>query len=240
MDGGKASLFGSLRSGSRLASCEAVPPRWGACARIIAGTLAFALLSGCLVTDQIELPAVPQSPPIVTLAGYGEDSPAIIYFNRDENTELIVDLNVRHEDRTAPLRMRWRIESNSRPPNDQPKEYPCPEPEILADGDTMRQAQLKVLAERFARTTCNRVDVIVSSAFKTCRPDRDDGWDITTQDDDDSAIGRLSFWVWAVENGADPTLQPEAALAVTRSCRSLNYQAPSATATTTSPAMPGQ
>ncbi|HYJ08171.1 MAG TPA: hypothetical protein VEX18_04165 [Polyangiaceae bacterium] len=192
------------------------------------------------MTDQIELPTVPQSPPIVTLADYGEDSPTVIYFNRDENTELIVDLNVRHEDRTATLKLRWRIESNSRPPGTQPNipEYTCPEPEIFADGDTMRDAQLKIQADRFARTTCNRVDVIVSGAFKTCRPDRDDGWDITTQDDDDTAIGRLSFWVWAVEAGADPTLQPEAALAVTRSCRLLNYQAPSATATATS-ATPG-
>lgn len=188
------------------------------------------------MTDQIELPPVPQSPPVVTLAGYGDESPDIILFNRDEHNELIVNLDIRDEDLTEPLKMRWRIESGMRPPAAQDKEYPCPEPVIVGDGDLFRMAVLRVLATRFARGTCNRVDVIVSASFKTCRPDRDDGWDITTQEDDDSDIGRLSFWVWAFDSTSNPLVQQDAAINLTRTCEALPYQPPSATATATSAA----
>lgn len=241
-DGGKASLFGSLRSGARLALCEAVPPRWGACARVFAGTLAFALLSGCLVTDQIELPAVPQIPPIVRLDGYDvDDGDAVIVFDRS-NTELLVNLRIRDEDRTETLKMRWKIESGTRPQGAFAREYPCPgEPEILGDGTTLtRKTTLPVRGSSFAPGTCNRVDVIVSGSFKTCRPESDpDDWDNTTQDEDDPYIGRLSFWVWAFDAPNDPRVQPAAALALLTSCEQLDYTPPSPTATSTSAATPG-
>lgn len=174
---------------------------------------------------------------MVRLSGYGDDTPAQILFDLTTHNELVVNLEIRDEDLTETLKMRWRVESNSRPPGAPDKEYQCPEPEILGDGDLYRRAPLRLLATSFARGTCNRVDVIVSASFKTCRPDRDDGWDITTQDDDDADIGRLSFWVWAYNGpSGDPRLQPEAALALTMSCPSQDYQPPSATATETSAA----
>ena len=199
------------------------------------------------MTDQIELPPVPQSPPIVTLAGFGGDeSPGVILFDSSKHLELLVNLDIRDEDRTETLKMRWRVESNIRAPGtvdpstgNPVKAYTCPEPEIPGDGELLiREAQLKVGGSNFARNTCNRVDVIVSASFKMCRPDRDDGWDITTQEDDDAHIGRESFLVWAFDGPSnDPRVSAAAALAVTQSCISEEFQPPSATAPTTSAAM---
>lgn len=195
------------------------------------------------MTDQIELPAVPQTPPLVTLdPKYDvDDGDGVILFDQSENTELIVDLAIRDEDRTETLKMRWKIESGTRPQGAFEREYPCPgEPEILGDGVTLtRKTTLKVRGGSFAPGSCNRVDVIVSASFKTCRPDRDEPWDITTQDEDDSDIGRLSFMVWAYDDATDPRVQPAAAIALLASCKQLEYLPPSATATSTSPATPG-
>jgi len=194
------------------------------------------------VTDQIELPPVPQTPPLVTLDGYDvDDGAGVIRFDRI-NTELLVDLRIRDEDLTETLKMRWKIESGTRPQAANPREYPCPgEPEILGDGTTLtRKTTLRVGSGSFAPGSCNRVDVIVSASFKTCRPDSDpDTWDNTTQDEDDTDIGRLSFWVWAYDAPNDPAVQPAAALALLASCAQLDYVPPSATATSTSPATPG-
>jgi hypothetical protein len=196
------------------------------------------------VTDQIELPAVPQTPPIVTLDGYDvDDGDAVITFERSPaNTELIVDLRIRDEDRTETLKMRWKIESGTRPQGANPREYPCPgEPEILGDGTALtRKTMLRVQASSFAPGSCNRVDVIVSASFKTCRPESDpDDWDNTTQDEDDTDIGRLSFWVWAYDATTNPFVQPAAALALLASCEQLEYLPPSATATSTTAATTG-
>jgi hypothetical protein len=194
------------------------------------------------VTDQIELPPVPQTPPIVTLDGYDvDDGDPVITFDRI-NTELIVNLRIRDEDLTETLKMRWKIESGRRPVVTNEREYPCPgEPEILGDGITLtRRTTLKVEGPSFAPGSCNRVDVIVSASFKTCRPESDpDDWDNTTQDEDDADIGRLSFWVWAYDAPNDPRVQPAAALALLTSCEQLEYTPPSATATSTLAATAG-
>lgn len=191
------------------------------------------------MTDQIELPPVPQTPPLIRLDGYDvEDAPAIIKFDVDLHDELIVNLVIRDEDLTETLKMRWKIESGRRPPVVNKPEYPCPgEPEIPGDGRTLlRRTTLKVLEGSLAVGSCNRVDVIVSGSFKTCRPGRDEDWDVTTQDEDDNDIGRLSFWVWAYDASTDPGVNPAAATALVASCTQLDYRPPSATATSTSAA----
>jgi hypothetical protein len=191
------------------------------------------------VTDQIELPPVPQSPPIVTLMGYGEDAPSIITFNRRHN-ELLVNLEIRDEDRTETLKLRWKIVSGFRPLGAPFLGNRCPEPEIPGDGSKLlRTASFTVQNTSFAPGSCNRIDVIVSASFKTCRPDREDDWDVTTQEDDDADIGRLSFWVWAYDDASDPLVNPAASIPLLTSCERLEYQPPSATATSTSAAMTG-
>lgn len=194
------------------------------------------------MTDQIELPPVPQSPPIVTLDGYGEDdADAVIKFDPTSALELVVNLTIRDENLSETLKMRWKIESGRRPSIDQPREYPCPgEPEIPGDGVTLRRKKTLPLAgDRFALGSCNRVDVIVSANFKTCRPDRDDDWDVTTQEEDDDFIGRKSFWVWAYNDATNPFLQPALAVPFITSCEQLDYQPPSPTASSTSAATTG-
>jgi len=191
------------------------------------------------VTDQIELPPVPQSPPTITLAGFGDESPRVIRFDTSVNTELLVQLDVRDEDRTETLKMRWRIQSNNPAPGLPLNAYPCPEPEIPGDGEQLvRETTLKVVRSYFGRNTCNRIDVIVSGSFKMCRPNRDDGWDTTTQEDDGADVGRLSFLVWAYDGPSnDPQALPPAALTATQSCQTVEFMPPSATGATTSAAM---
>ena len=185
------------------------------------------------MTDQIELPPVPQSPPIVSLAGMA-DAPPIIKFNRSLNLEMLVNLDVRDEDLTETLRVRWRIISKEPAPGTPENQYPCPEPTIVGDGASLtpNPFPLRVQGSSFARGKCSRVDVVVSSSFKMCRPDRADEWDITTQEDDESDIGRLSFFVW--ETSDSPTTQPAATLAILTSCPQADYLPPSPTASSTS------
>jgi hypothetical protein len=202
----------------------------------------LSLLTGCLVTDQIELPPVPQTPPRIDLLGYDvDDADAVILFDTTANTELIVNLAVSDEDVIETLKMRWKIESLRRPPNAQKQEYTCPgEPEIPGNGQLVRRTTLFVRGSSFAVGSCNRVDVIVSGSFKTCRPDSDpDDWDVTTQDEDEKDIGRLSFMVWAYDPASDPRVQPIPAQMLVTSCEQLEYQPPSAIGTSTSAATPG-
>lgn len=145
--------------------------------------------------------------------------------------ELTVVIEIRDEDQTEPLKARWRIVSNERPPGAPLNEYPCPEPEIPGSGSLIREHRLTIQASSLARGKCSRVDYIVSGSFKMCKEDRPD-WDITTQEDDDSDIGRLSFWVWDITNG-DPIVNPAAAQALTSSCPTVDYRPPSGTASTT-------
>jgi hypothetical protein len=228
--GGRPSFFGRSGFGARFAALFAHAPRWGAYASVYTGLFALLTTSGCLVTDQIELPPVPQSPPIVSLTDYDDDG--IIVFNRDANNEMLMELQVRNEDVTEPLKMRWRIASGELPPGAPSRYYTCPEPEVMRTGVLTRTAQLNIVATNFNRGKCSRVDVIVSGSFKTCRPDRDDdGWDITTQDDDDADIGRLSFWVWATDSVNDPFLRQDVAQQLAASCLTVDYRAPVPTGT---------
>lgn len=227
--GGKLSLFGRIELGARLASCEATTPRWGAHAWKLAGIFAIALLSGCLVTDQIELPPVPQSPPVISLAGFDG---SVIKFDADKNKELTVELSIRDEDVTETLEARWRIVSKVLPPGVSENQFTCPEPQIVGKGVVMRSHPLPLQGAIFARGRCSRIDVIVSASFKSCKPD---DWDVTTQEDDDSDIGRLSFWVWAFDAANDP-LTDKGALPLTSSCPAVDYMPASAPATATSAA----
>jgi hypothetical protein len=190
-------------------------------------------LTGCLVTDEIELPEVPQSPPVLSLRDY-DASENLILFDRDASklNELTVVLQIRDEDLTEPLRVRWRIVGKELPPGAPLKYYDCPEREIPGTGSLLRPYTLNVPAGNFARGKCSRVDVIVSSSFKMCKKDRDDGWDITTQEDDAADIGRVSFWVWDI-SGMN-LLETSTAQSLVASCPTVDYRPPSATASTTS------
>lgn len=186
-------------------------------------------LSGCLVTDQIDLPAVPQSPPVVSLKDY-DDGENLILFERSIEKELVVNLEIRDEDLTEPLRARWRIVSKERPPGSPMREYSCPEPLIPGTGSLKRDHKLTIFSSSLAAGKCSRVDFIVSASFKDC--DGNDDWDDTTQVDDDSDVGRLSFWIWDVSG--QPLIMPDTALALTMSCPVVDYRPPSPTASATS------
>lgn len=182
------------------------------------------------MTDQIELPPVPQSPPVITLTGYDDK---VIKFDRDKNNELTVDLSIRDEDVNETLEARWRIVSLVRPPGVPENQFPCDEPQIVGTGSVMRSYPLRLRASSFAPGKCSRVDVIVSASFKNCKPDK---WIDTTQQDDDSDLGRLSFWVWVFDASNNP-LSDMGAAALTNSCPAADYMPPSATASASSAAM---
>ncbi|HET8933443.1 MAG TPA: hypothetical protein VFN67_08395 [Polyangiales bacterium] len=184
------------------------------------------------MTDQIELPPVPQSPPVITLTGYDDK---VIKFDRDKHneTELTVELSIRDEDVNETLEARWRIVSLVHPPGVVENQFRCPEPEIVGTGSVMRSYPLRLSVSSFAPGKCSRVDVIVSASFKNCKPDK---WIDTTQPDDDTDVGRLSFWVWVFDASNNP-LSDKGAAALTNSCPAADYMPPSATASASSAAM---
>lgn len=180
------------------------------------------------MTDQIELPPVPQSPPVVTLMGYDD---AVIKFDHELHNELVVDLAIRDEDVTEKLEARWRIVSREVRPGVPTNQFPCPEPEIVGTGSLMRTHRLTLQGSSFAPGKCSRVDVIVSASFKQCKPE---DWIETTQEDDAADVGQLSFWVWVFDANNPQPLTEKAALALALSCPAVDYVSPSATASATS------
>jgi len=159
----------------------------------------------------------------------------IINFDRSANNEMLVNLQVRDEDLTETLKVRWRVvlnDTETPPPGTPATLYPCPEPTIEGNGALLRNPKtIRIESNSFARGKCSRVDFIVSASFKMCRPDRTD-WDVTTLEDDDSDIGRLSFFVWDTSD----LMKPGAAEAIRASCPQTDYVPPSSTSATSTAA----
>src|SRR4051812_17963051 len=61
---------------------------------LVAGGALALWLSGCLVTDTVELPVEPQTPPVITSVDYPVGS--IILFNGKNAGQLIIPMQVRN------------------------------------------------------------------------------------------------------------------------------------------------
>ena len=215
--------------GARFASLRVQKPRlplWGKAAVACFFGLST---SGCLVTDQIDLPTPPRTPPILTSTT--PMSGGLIRFNTAMQ-ELKLSIQVRDEDTTEVLRPRWRIITGNNPPRTptSPKDldYDCPEQEIMGTGKVDRgEFTINLPGSRFVRGLCYRIDVAVSATFKSCTryPEL---FDITTNEDNEEDVGRATFWVWPLAGG---TVDSDAAAkALLESCNYTDYQ-PAATTT---------
>lgn len=182
------------------------------------------VLSGCLVTDAIELPPEPGTPPVITSpTNYPVGS--IIELDGRTARELRIQLRVRDEDKTETLKVRWRITSDADPAQ-RPVEYDCPEVvrnEIPPNGELIRDDWwLTIPSVRFLPGTCSQLDVVVGSNFRPCRPQgNNNDFAYTTTDDDDAHVGWATFLVWEVSAAALTDPQRSQQLAV--SCPTKAY-----------------
>lgn len=223
--------FGVATLGARFASLLVQTPRlplWGKAALACLFGLST---SGCLVTNQIDLPPRPQTPPVLlsTTPMVG----GIVVFDTSLQ-ELKLSMRIRDEDTTEILKGRWRLVTGNNPPRTPTSkddlDYKCPEPEIPGSpGIVERPQQLEIIIDRqrLQRGNCYRIDVRVSSSFQSCEK-RPDLFDITTNEDNDEDVGRAAFWVWPLDRGtfdSDPT-----AAMLAKSCPRADYQSPTATA----------
>jgi len=199
-------------------------PRWG--------TLALACLmgiftSGCLVTDQIDLPPRAQTPPI--LSPTSPRSGRVIRFNTDL-IELKLNLLIRDEDTTEVLKARWRLLTGNPPPRPpaSPSEldYKCPELPILGTPGTIERElpEIVIPGKRLMRGQCYLIDVIVSSSFKSCERNPE-LFDITTNEDNEEDVGRASYVVLAVSGEA---IDNDISQSLLDTCPYDTYQAPGA------------
>ena len=142
--------------------------------------------------------------------------------------ELKLNIQIRDEDTTEVLRMRYRIVSGNNPPRipTSPTELPykCPEDPIVGIPGMIERAPIELSIDSgFVRGACHRIDVVVSSSFKSCirNPEL---FDITNNEDNESDVGRASYWVWALSGSAVP--DKDMAQALLESCNYDIYQPP--------------
>lgn len=178
------------------------------------------MLAGCLVTDSIEPPPEPNSPPVVSSPTYSVGS--VILFDKTKNAGgLSIPVVVRDEDTTAPLKVRWRVITNQTIHLD----YDCPEDEITATGSVLRDGMVTVMSADFNPGTCSVVELVVSASFLgDCKLNPEPTlFDRTTnRNDNDAALGRAFFWVWEVST--NPLADNVKAQQLLSSCPTLPYQ----------------
>jgi hypothetical protein len=185
---------------------------------IAVGALGF-LLSGCLVTDAIEPPVEPQTPPELSSIDYPVGS--VIQINTAPGTgitELVIPMQVRDDDINEELKIRWRIDSQSLPDfGSRMLDYKCPEIKIPVSGQARRDWSVPISAGAFPAGACSRLEFAVSSTFYDCGqfPQR---WDDTTVPGD---VGHAVYTVWEVSR--DPVNDSGAALDLLRSCPTRQY-----------------
>ena len=195
--------FGLITLGSSIAYTldrRARLPLWGALALCLFGIST----SGCLVTDQIDLPPRAQTPPI--LSSTTPMSGRLIRFD-PALKELKLNIQIRDEDTTEVLRMRYRIVSGNNPPRipTSPTELPykCPEDPIVGIPGMIERAPIELSIDSgFVRGACH----------------------ITNNEDNESDVGRASYWVWALSGSAVP--DKDMAQALLESCNYDIYQPP--------------
>lgn len=197
-------------------------PRWGMAA--VACLMLGLSNSGCLVTDQIDLPARAQTPPVLssTTPMVGR----VIRFNT-ALPELQLNIRIRDEDTTEILKARWRLVTGNNPPRTPTTptdlDYKCPE-DPIAGGAIEREQEVQITfpGRRLIRGQCYRIDVAVSSSFKSCERSPE-LFDITTNEDNEQDVGRASYVVFPLAAG---TVDNATAQMLLESCPQDVYQPP--------------
>jgi hypothetical protein len=185
------------------------------------------LLAGCLVTDSIEPPPEPNSPPVVTSTAYPPNK--VILFDRTKSARgLTIPVEIRDESTTELLKMRWRVLSGTNPPP-AVVEYDCPENPITGNGTPIRDTQqFTVMSSLFLPGLCSVIELVTSAHFLgSCLKNPEPTLFDAVTEGNDARVGRAYFWVWEVSN--DPLTNNEAAQRLLSSCPDVPYQVSGAT-----------
>jgi hypothetical protein len=174
--------------------------------------LGCALMSACLVTDQVELDPVPSTPPIVLAADIPLGS--VIRVNTNQVNQVVIPLRIRDDNTQEILKPRFRITSGGKTGT-----YACPELPIPATGALIREDyQIVIDRTLLDKGACSEVDFVVSSTFLSC--DRHPGlFDVTVDDNDN--LGRATFWIW--ETSTNPITDPMASRVLVGTCPAIDF-----------------
>jgi hypothetical protein len=164
-------------------------------------------LSGCLVTDQFTLEPQPQTSPVILAGDPSYPIGGIIKFDASTTNMLRIPLQIRDENLTEPLKLRWRTKTTA--------PVACPDLPVTGSGMLLRDALLVINAPEFDPGSCTRVDVVVSAVFTDCNKRKDPQYFDFPTTDDDNDVGLATFWVWEV--GSDP-ISPSAAQKLVTTC----------------------
>jgi hypothetical protein len=200
-------FFGLFWTGSWLAFSISV-------LRIGAQAAAFGLgLSGCLVTDQFTLEPQPQSSPTILAGDPMYPIGGVIKFDARSANMLSIPLQIRDENLTEPLRLRWRTKTTE----------PVQCPDLMVPGGSgtlLRDTMLMIGATEFDPGSCTRVDLAVSAFFTDCMKRKDPQYFDFPTTDNDNDVGLATFLVW--EGGSDP-ISPSAAQKIVTTCPQADY-----------------
>ena len=147
-------------------------------------------------------------------------------------SELLLNIQIRDEDTTEVLKGRWRLVTGNAPtrvPTSTTElDYTCPEMPITGTPGKLERdpLQIGVAASRFQRGKCYRIDVAVSSTFKSCQRSPE-LFDITTNEDNEEDVGRASYFVWPLSGDALPDSMSDQQVLL-ESCPADTYQPPGA------------
>ncbi len=165
-----------------------------------------ALLSGCLVTSEIDFQVEENVPPLV-LDKPGEEGTigSVLWVDIDDtNWELLVD--VRDENIGQPVTARWRVQTEEQ---DEPE---FKQAELAPSGTARRELRITLDQGDLVAGECHRLQLVVSSSFvEGSTPNR---FDITSPVED---IGRANWWLW--EGMGEASADPDEALRLINSCR---------------------
>lgn len=171
------------------------------------------LLSGCLVTDAIELPTESPSTPTVRSRDAQYQPGTVITVDSRAGGQVSIPLQIRDEDTQETLAVRWQIVTGREIPRT--PLYGCPEPTSQPTGSVDRQdVTLNVLTSQFPPGACSTLEIAVSSNFRPCTDPN--YYDVTSDPARAVTVGRLTLWFWEIS--MDPFTDRDAAQQLLSSC----------------------
>ncbi|MEY4582550.1 MAG: hypothetical protein RL701_7253 [Pseudomonadota bacterium] len=176
------------------------------------------LLSGCLVTDEIEAPPESYAAPQIT-SRYADGNTILFDLSTNGTRPLQIPLNISYENAQRTLKIRWRVRTQLNT-NGLPLEFQCPEEEIVPIARL--GFPLNIATSRFAPSSCSLIDVAVSEEFLDCTVFKN-VFDIPARGTPDD-VGRATFQVW--ETSDDPVQKATAAVMITSTCPREQYVPP--------------
>ncbi len=180
---------------------------------LLIGLLAPLSLTGCLVTDPIEFEEDVGSPPVLMDPLSREFLGGYVWLSAGEPTSWTFSMRVWDEDVTQDLQAHWRIVKKDVPV----PEFEKPTIELPATGAVVRELQIVLQSSQLTVDACHRIEVAVSGSFYQGEGRQGPGYFALARVDDDLGVGSWTIW-----EGEPGLVTDEQALAIFKSCPTVN------------------